>query len=367
MELYSITRDKKPSPAKEKNSGRPLSKLELGKLAFFLLISFGSALIFILTPSLLPSALLSILLFFVFAPIIDAVERKGIHRTYAILVVFTVCGLTVGIGTSFLVPRVSQEIAAFQKDKMQSAGVVKEKLKQRESAMVGHIGVFKDSNFTEKAFLWFEKSAGKIWSIVPDLASHLMVCLFLVPFLTFVLLKDSLEIRRQLLRLVPNRYFETVYSLSSRVLEEMGGYVSARILEAALVSLIVGVGCLAGNIPYAILLGFFAGATNPIPYLGPLLGAAPGIFFALLDPQVDNQLVLVGLIFLVANLVDMLVIFPVVVAKIVDLHPVVVIVSVMLGSQFFGVLGMILAVPVTSILKICFQEIYSRLYKASTL
>jgi putative permease len=58
----------------------------------------------------------------------------------------------------------------------------------------------------------------------------------------------------------------------------------------------------------------------------------------------------------------MVVIFPVVVAKIVDLHPVIVVVSVILGSQLFGVLGMIVAVPLTSILKIFIQEIYTRVY-----
>jgi putative permease len=222
--------------------------------------------------------------------------------------------------------------------------------------------MLKDSRLGEKAMNWVEQSVYKLWGIAPDFATHLLMCVLLVPFLTFILLKDGHKIRRSMLKLVPNRYFETVYSLVSRILDEMGGYVAARILEATLVTVMVTVGCLVLGIPYAILLGVFAGATNVIPYLGPLLGAIPGVLLAALDPAIPNQLVWVTLIYLVANVIDMVVIFPLVVAKIVDLHPVVVIISVILGSQVFGIAGMIVAVPITSILKILIQEVYSRVY-----
>ena len=64
-------------------------------------------------------------------------------------------------------------------------------------------------------------------------------------------------------------------------------------------------------------------------------------------------------------LVWFIVIFPLVVAKIVDLHPVIVVICVILGSQLFGIVGMIVAVPITSIFKILIQEVYSRVYNHS--
>jgi putative permease len=263
---------------------------------------------------------------------------------------------------SWITPRVSKEIDSFQKENSRYSSSITEKLRLQEERVLGAYPMFKDARLTDKALDWMRNSVDKLWAIVPNFASHLMLCLFLVPFLSFVLLRDAHEIRRSALKLVPNRYFETVYSLSYRILEEMGGFVAARIIEAAMVTVMVTIGCLTLKIPYAILLGVFAGATIPIPYLGPLLGAAPGIFLAILEPSVPNQLLLVVLVYSVANLIDMLLIFPLVVAKIVDLHPVVVVISVILGSQLFGIVGMIVAVPITSILKILIQEIYSRVY-----
>jgi putative permease len=341
---------------------RNLWRWEAAKLIFFLFVTLGTVLVFTLTPTLFPSALISTLLFFIFAPTIDALERKGISRIHGITTVFLVCGMIIGVTASWVAPRISHEIDAFQQGRSRYGAQITEKLRREENNLLGAHSIFKGTRLTDKAIAWITASSEKLWTIAPDLASNLMVCFLLVPFLTFVLLKDAHEIRRSVLKLVPNRYFETVYSLVSRILDEMGGYVAARIIEAALVTILVTLGCLALKIPYAILLGIFAGATNAIPYLGPLLGAVPALFLAILEPAIPNQLLWVSLVYLLANLIDMLVIFPLVVAKIVDLHPVVVVIAVMLGSQLFGVLGMIVAVPITSILKIFIQEIYTRVY-----
>ncbi|MEW6058117.1 MAG: AI-2E family transporter [Bdellovibrionota bacterium] len=344
---------------------RHISAWEGAKLGFFLFITLGTLIIVTFTPTLFPSALISTLLFFIFSPLIDALERKGISRTQGILAVFTICGVLIAMGASAIFPRISREMEAIQQGSSRYSGEISEKLKLEEKRILDDYPLFRRANLSEKALGWVEKSAQKFWNLAPDLASHLLVALFLVPFLTFIILKDAHEIRRSLLMLVPNRYFETVYSLTSRILQEMGGYVSARILEAFLVASVVAVGCIAFKIPYAFLLAVFAGATNPIPYLGPLLGAIPGIALAILEPTVPRQLFWILAVYFVANIIDMVVIFPLLVAKIVDLHPVAVVIAVILGGQFFGVAGMLLAVPVTSIFKILIQEVYSRIYPQS--
>ena len=144
-------------------------------------------------------------------------------------------------------------------------------------------------------------------------------------------------------------------------MDEMGGYVPPVYWKPpSCSSLAVG----SSWASYAFLLG--CGATNPIPYLGPVIGAVPGILFAILDPVVPNQLAYVLLIYVAANVVDTVLIFPLVVAKIVNLHPLMVIICVILGSQLFGIVGMIVAVPITSILKILIQEAHSRVYDRIT-
>lgn len=344
---------------------RKLSNWEIAKLAFFLFVVFGSLSVFTLTPNLFPSALASSLLFFIFAPLIDALERKGVPRTTGIFGLFLVCGLAITAAATTVTPRISLEILTFKEDSSHYGSTMTERLRAQEAQLLGSFPLFKGLHLADKLVDWIHHSIEKFWAIMPNLASQMLVGLLLVPFFTFILLNDAHEIRRSLLKLVPNRHFETVYSLMSRIVDEMGGYVSARIIEAALVTVLVTAGCLVLKIPYAILLGFFAGATNAIPYLGPLLGAIPGVLIAVIQPEMPNQLFWISLVYAVANVIDMVVIFPLVVAKIVDLHPVAVVISVVLGSQLFGIVGMIVAVPITSIVKILIQEVYSKVYNGA--
>ena len=344
---------------------KKISNVEIAKLGFFLGVLLLAAAVFIFTPSLLPSTLLSVLLFFIFAPLIDSLESRGVNRTSAITFLFLVCACAIAIAATLVAPRMTNELATFQAGSSKFADDFTRRVKAQEDQIfgTGALGkMLKEANLSDKGMSKIQASVAKLWTIAPDIASNLMVAFLLVPFLTFVLLKDSHEIRRSLLRMVPNRYFETVYSIVSRILDQMGGYVAARIFEAFLVAALVTIGCMAAQIPYAILLGIFAGATNAIPYLGPVIGAIPGLALAILEPSIPSHLFWILSIYLVANLIDMLVIFPVVVARIVDLHPVVVVISVMLGSQLFGIVGMLVAVPITSIFKILISELYTRVY-----
>ena len=106
----------------------------------------------------------------------------------------------------------------------------------------------------------------------------------------------------------------------------MGGFIRARFLEAAIVGAVVGIGLQVAGFPYASLLGLFAGLTNLIPYLGPLIGAVPAILIALISEDgliastMSLNLIIITAIYFFAQLIDIVFIIPFVVAKIVNLH-----------------------------------------------
>ncbi len=341
---------------------KKLTPKEWAKFGFFLSIIIGSVLIFFLTPTLLPSTLISVLLFFAFSPLIDWLERKSISRLTAIVGVLIVCILAISTSVKFMSPVINQEVDNLQKGHTKYLAQITEKLHKQEERSFGRVPVLKNANLTDKAIEWFNKSGDKILAIIPNLASQLFLAMFLVPFMTFVLLKDGNEIRRSLLKLVPNSYFETTYSLSSRMLEDMGGYVSARLIQTLLFAILSTIGFVALGVPYALLIGVFAGLASAIPYLGPIIGAVPALLLAVLDPVIPNQLIWVSTVLLIVNVIDSFVVFPLIVGSIVNLHPVLVVVAVLFGSQLFGMVGMIIAVPVTTILKILISEIYYKIY-----
>src|SRR5690606_10909843 len=105
-----------------------------------------------------------------------------------------------------------------------------------------------------------------------------------------------------------------------------------------------------------------AGVTNIIPYVGPLIGAAPGLIYALAEYGAGGTFAAILVLYTLANAIDIALVFPILVSRIVDLHPLVVVVSVILGSQSLGVIGMVISIPLAAALKLIILEVYQAIY-----
>ena len=120
-------------------------------------------------------------------------------------------------------------------------------------------------------------------------------------------------------------------------------------------------GLLIIGFPYAALIGTFAGLTNLIPYLGPLIGMVPPLIVAVVNGTSTVEILSLAAVFTVAQIIDNVLIVPMLVARIVDLHAVIVLVAIIFGAQVGGILGMIISIPVASILKLIIVAIYQML------
>ncbi|MEZ4870902.1 MAG: AI-2E family transporter [Bdellovibrionales bacterium] len=139
---------------------------------------------------------------------------------------------------------------------------------------------------------------------------------------------------------------------------QMGGFIRARLLEAAFVGAITWVGLWAISFPFAPILAFFAAITNLIPYVGPLVGMVPALIISFINGDGMVGMLITATPYLIAQIIDAFFIIPIVVAKIVDLHAITVILSLIIGAQLLGVLGMIIAIPVASALKVTISNVY---------
>jgi putative permease len=161
---------------------------------------------------------------------------------------------------------------------------------------------------------------------------------------------------------IPNSLFEKTHVLFHLFNTKFSDYILAKFIEATLVGITIAIGLAVAGVPYWPLLALAAGITNILPYIGPLLGFIPAVLVTFLVPQANDQLFVVSMIYLIANAIDMFLVFPLLVSKIVNLHPILVIVSVIVGSQLGGVVGMIVCIPVTAFIKLLVIEIYKDLY-----
>ncbi len=180
----------------------------------------------------------------------------------------------------------------------------------------------------------------------------------IVPFVAFFFLKEGRHLTRCLMALVPNVYFELCLNLMYRANRQIGNYIRGQLLAVLVVSVLAISGLSILGVYYALPLGLLAGLANVIPFLGPLIGIVCSSIVALATGGGLAMVAKVIVIFLVIQLIDNVLIQPTMVAKSVELHPLVVLFVVMVGSQLMGIVGMLIAVPLTGIAKVSGQTIY---------
>jgi putative permease len=195
----------------------------------------------------------------------------------------------------------------------------------------------------------------------PAYLSALFEWMLLVPMFLYFFFIERNQFSRRFLESIPNPIFEKSYVLFSQFNTKFGEYIMAKFIEATILGTLVTLGLLLVGFPYPFILGFVAGVTNILPYIGPVIGFVPAFFVAILTKDPNVSMIAMLIVYAVANLIDMLLIFPLLVSKIVNLHPIVVVVSIIIGSQLAGIVGMIVIIPFIAFFKLLFKEIYKDL------
>jgi predicted PurR-regulated permease PerM len=185
------------------------------------------------------------------------------------------------------------------------------------------------------------ESYGEIFAAVFDGITALVI--------TFYLLRDGRQLRIWALDAFPFRWREPVACIFS----DLGKIFSDFLKGQLLVSLILGItqtcGLLMLGIPYAPILGFFGGVLNIIPYFGPFIGAVPAVLAAFFVSPL--KALWTALLFIVLQQIDNNLLTPKIVEGKLGVHPVTTIITVFLGGEFFGLWGVLLAVPVYAALR----------------
>ena len=341
------------------------------KIASVLLLLVGGGIILFAVDNLLLSVVLAFVIKYLMAPIVDFLERRHLPRPLAILLPFVFVGSTIGLGIFRLLPVITDQVAKlethlpkYQSDLLNLVAMLESKFQV--------VSKLYNVSFSQTINNWILAKTSLVSSALPSVFAGSLTVLMLAPFFAFFMLQDGRQISRTVLSLVPNNLFELGLNLSHQLNEQFGGFIRARFLEAAIVGMVVFVGLKVLGFPYALLLGLFAGAANLIPYIGPIVGAVPALLVVLLSDtplitaSVSFDLIVVSSIYFIAQLIDIVFIIPLVVARIVNLHPVTVIVVIIIGAQVMGVLGMVISIPVASAIKLVFSAVYDHLLELRT-
>ena len=301
----------------------------------------------------------SLLLGFIFAPFVRLLEGQGFSRTLSTLIIFGAFGFLVYLSLSFVIPKFilqMNQLLIIMKDLS-----LNEQLSSLEKKILDIFPFFNPGELTVKVQTIISSSFVNAFEHVSELLSGIVsviAILVIVPFVTFFILKDSAELQKGLIHIVPNKYFEGSYWILKRVSLQLGRYVRGWIFDAAFVGCVIGFGFYFIGVPNALPLGVIAGLGHLIPYFGPIVGGVPAIIISIMQTGDLTQVPLIVLIVGLTYALDNGFVQPYVFSKSVNMHPVVIILLIIAGSQLFGLIGMLLVVPTATVIKTAASEIY---------
>lgn len=309
-------------------------------------------------------------LFYVLNPLVNLLtkvryKRFKITRTLAVVIVFLLLFTVLGLVISYLVPRLTtqveqlvsrtpkylNEVQAYLTDLTKRTNRpawtdnidLTEYIRNLEGSLNGILRGFMGSLTT---------SLGSMIGAVTSIT----VTIITVPFVLFYMLKDGPKLLPTIKRILPTKRADVISELLVKMSDTISKYISGQVIECLFVGTFSAIGYGLVGIPYALLIGIFAGITNIIPYLGPYIGLVPAIFVAL--SMSFKEVILVIIVCIVVQQIDGNLVYPNVIGKSLDIHPLTIIIILLAAGNIAGLLGMILAIPVYAVTKVVVSYVY---------
>jgi predicted PurR-regulated permease PerM len=185
---------------------------------------------------------------------------------------------------------------------------------------------------------------------------NMLFLVFIIPFVAFYILKDFQLIEKAALAIVPKNHRKSIVTMLVDIDTALGNYIRGQFLVCVIIGVLAYIGYWFIGMPYALLLACVVGVFNIVPYLGPFLGAAPAIVVA--STISLKMVMLVVFVNTACQIMEGNVISPQVVGRSLKMHPLLIIFALLVGGEFAGVVGLILAVPFFAVMKVILQHIF---------
>ncbi|PIQ96340.1 MAG: hypothetical protein COV67_10105 [Nitrospinae bacterium CG11_big_fil_rev_8_21_14_0_20_56_8] len=310
----------------------------------------------VLTPFLVALALAYLL-----DPVVDLLERWKLSRTVAVLLLMLVFFLLSLGMVLILFPLLRIQAEKFIHDLPQYitviqgwiqpivdriAGMDQEKIREVLNQALERLGQLPLRLLSAStSFLW--DSLSGLLNIVLFLFS-----LFIIPVATFYLLRDFDLIWERVMKLVPPRFRDQVMETVREIESTLAKFVRGQLMVAVTLGGLYSIGLFLCGTPMGLFIGILAGFASMIPYLGLVVGFVPAALMTYIQYQDWLLVGGVALVFAVVQALEGMVLTPRIVGDTLGLHPVVILLAVLLGAEFFGFMGVLLAVPMVAVLNV---------------
>ena len=327
------------------------------QIAFWSAVAVGFILLLWFLGGMLLPFVLGMALAYVSDPAADRLERLGLPRWLASLLVL---GLVVGLGMALLVlvvPLIADQVMQLVAQVPTYADFLRHRFLPRVTELVARFGGPQNAEDIQKAAgayvgsvgSWILSMLGHVWSSGVAFANVLYV-LLLTPLVAFYFLRDWDLMVAKLDSWMPLRHQDQLRGLARDIDDILAGFIRGQATVCIIFAIYYSVALSVAGLEFGIIIGTAAGALTFIPYLGASLGLLASVIVAFI--QFDNHLriAIVAAVYIVGHLVEANVVTPTLVGDRVKLHPVWIIFALAAGGAVFGFTGILLAVPVAAVI-----------------
>ncbi|MBM7687839.1 AI-2E family transporter [Enterococcus ureilyticus] len=303
------------------------------------------------------------ILYYLMNPVVDYLEKKKIPRIWSIIGLFIIVVALIIWGLVVIVPKIQEQTISFGNHFPQYIDTIDQKMQEilgdpffaqfrtqledMGDKLISSLGdiIRNISTFTVQGLGSF---VGAVATIV--------VAIITMPFILFYLLKDGKQLAPYLMKFLPNKMRQPTLKVLGEVNSQVSSYIRGQLTVAFAVAVMFIIGFSFIGLDYAITLGITAGFLNLIPYLGSFLAMVPAIFLGIVGGPI--LLVKVLVVFVIEQTIEGRVISPLVLGSQLDIHPVTILVVLLTSGKLFGVVGVILGIPVYAAAKVIITHVF---------
>jgi putative permease len=329
---------------------------------FYLLLSLVLA-TFLALPRLSIPILIAHIIYLIISPAVPMLQKLGVNRSIANIIVFALFIFSTAYPFTRIVPIISEESDNIQYYLPKLENYLRDQSLTIQTELKERVGYTLEDDYLPEMIDLARSKLTVFILALPNYIGNLLEWVFLIPLIIFFLLKDGRRFKRNILSLAPNNVFERFYYLTHKFNKKLGDYIFAKFIEGLIVGIIIWIGLLFIGVRFSLILALVAALTNIIPYVGPIIGFVPALIFSLAEYGTGTTTMAIITLYLIANAIDMALVFPILVSKVVDLHPMLVVISVIVGGQWLGIIGMVISIPLAAAFKLIFEEVYQEFYE----
>ncbi len=345
-------------------------KICIAVVLVFIIIYLGSLVSFVFKPllSLLSIIMVPLMLasffYYLLRPLVNWMERPKLNRPLVILIIYLVIAILLAVFIIGVFPSLRTQFFYLVNNAPNLLNALGKQLQDLEqTGFLSKIlpeDVSPLSQLTEylnKGFSLLSNYVAGMFSFFSGFA----VILLTFPILLFYMLKEGDKFGQKIVSFMPKRFREEGTKVVHDIDNALSGFIVGRVVVNLLLGVLMFIGFLIIGLPYTLLLTVVAVIMNFIPFIGAILSAIPIVIIGLIESPSVAIWSLV--IILVSQQIQDNIISPYIFGKQLDIHPLTTIILVLVGGDAFGIIGVIVIIPVYMIVKIIVVKVYQLFFK----